>query len=287
MAVVTDLDHIGVGVRDLALAARAYERLGFTLTPYARHAGAAEPGGPTVPRATGNRCAMLRHGYIELIAVVDPTLHSGGLDQRIAQREGGHIAAFGCTDTKAADAHLRAAGFASRGSLYLERMVDTPDGQALARFERVPVAPHETPEGIVFYINHLTRPVLWQPQLLSHANGAIGLAEMVFHVADVAEAAARYARFFGVAPEGTGGVRRLALPHGTLILADKDNLPGPGVAPAPAIAAITVTTASLAAVHRLLDAAEEEGAVDYRLSGDRLVVGPVATHGVHLSFAQI
>ena len=286
MAIVTDLDHVGVGVRDLAAAARTYERLGFTLTPYARHAGAVEPGGPTVPRATGNRCAMLNEGYIELIAVVDPSLPSGGMYAHIAGREGGHIAAFGCAETKAADAYLRGAGFTSRGSLYLERMVDTPEGKVLAKFERVPVAPHETPEGVVFYIKHLTRAALWQPQFLSHANGALALSEILFHVADLNEAAARYARFFDLTPTGSGGTRRLVFPCGALVLSDAAGVPRANAAPAPSIAGITVKTSSIAAVRRLLDAAADESGVTYDHAQSRIVVAPESAHGICLSFEQ-
>ena len=55
MAIATDLDHVGVGVRDLGAAALAYQRLGFTLSPFAQHSGAIEPGGPTVKKSTGNQ----------------------------------------------------------------------------------------------------------------------------------------------------------------------------------------------------------------------------------------
>ena len=286
MEIIADLDHVGVGVRDLASAARTYERLGFTLTPYACHAGAVAPGGPTVPRATGNRCAMLKEGYIELIAIVDPALPSGDMAKRIAEREGGHIAAFGCAETKAADALLRAAGFTSRGSLYLERMVDTPEGKTLAKFERVPVAPHETPEGVVFYIKHLTRAALWQPQFLSHPNGALALSEVLFHVADLDEAATRYARFFGLTPTSFGGTRRFAFPYGALVLSGAAGLPHANAAPAPSIAGITVKTSSIAAVQRLLDAAADESGVTYDHAKSRIVVAPESAHGVCLSFEQ-
>ena len=285
MAIVTDLDHVGVGVRDLAAAARTYERLGFTLSPFARHAGAVEPGGPIVARATGNRCAMLGAGYLELIAIVDPKLPAGGMDARIAAREGVHIAAFGCADAKAADAHLRAANFASRGGVYLERMVDSPEGPMMAKFDRVPVAPHETPEGAVFYIKHLTREAIWQKQLLNHANGSLALDEAVFHVADADEAALRYGRFLGLAATGAGGVRRIALPRGTLTLADSRGLRGllpfADVAPAPGIVGVTVRTRSLDEVRRTLEAARVPAVAE----GKRLLVAPAHAHGCALTFA--
>lgn len=277
----TDLDHVGVGVRDLAAAAHAYERLGFTLSPFARHAGAVEPGGPTVQRATGNRCAMLEAGYIELIAVVDPALPAGGLDTRIAQREGIHIVAFGCDDPVATNAALKEAGFGARGTVYLERMVDTPQGPRLAKFDRVPVAAADVPEGVIFHIKHLTRDAIWQPQLLKHANGAVALDEVVIHVADLGEAARRFERQLGVRGSGNGGTRSFTLPRGRCVLVDSTALPRADAPKAPAVVGITVTTSSLDQTEKLL---KEKGVIHSR-HGGRLLVDPKETCGVFLTFA--
>lgn len=276
----TDLDHVGVGVRDLDAAARVYERLGFTLSPFARHAGAVEPGGPTVRRATGNRCAMLNAGYIELIAVVDPSLPAGGLDTRIAGREGIHIVAFGCDDPVATNAALKEAGFAARGTVYLERMVDTPKGPTLAKFDRVPVAPGDVPEGIVFHIKHLTREAIWQPQLLQHANGAVGLAEVLIHVADINEAARRFERQLGVSAGGKGGRRQFDLPRGRCVLVDSSDLPRADAAPAPAAIGITVATTALDRAEAVL----KQNGVAHARQGSRIQVGPHEACGVVLTF---
>ena len=104
------LDHVGIAVRDLELGADAYERLGFTLTPFGRHTGALHPGGASVPLGTGNRCAMLREGYLEIIAVVDPTLPARGIDTFVAGREGAYILALECDDASAESERLAAAG---------------------------------------------------------------------------------------------------------------------------------------------------------------------------------
>ena len=45
------LDHVGIAGADLAALSAAYERLGFTLTPPARHSGRRTPEGPIVPSA--------------------------------------------------------------------------------------------------------------------------------------------------------------------------------------------------------------------------------------------
>ena len=79
-----DIDHAGVAGRDLDLLAAAFERLGFKLTPRARHSGRRKPDGPVEPFGTANRCIMLRQGYLELIAIVDPSCYSNGLERFLA-----------------------------------------------------------------------------------------------------------------------------------------------------------------------------------------------------------
>jgi hypothetical protein len=282
-----DLDHVGVGVRDLGDAAKVYERLGFTLSPFARHAGAVEPGGPVVARATANRCAMLRGGYIELIAVVDPNLPSGGLDQRIAAREGIHIVAFGCEDPVATNAALAGAGFQARGTVYLERMVDTPEGPRLAKFDRVPVAPADMPEAFIFHIKHLTRDVIWQRPLLKHANRAVGLEEVWIHADDLDRAAARFRRFLDVEPRSEAGARVFDLPRGRCVLLDASGLvrrdlsqPSP---PAPSVVGIVVATASADATADHLRAS----GIGFERHDGRLHVSPSDACGVALTFAAV
>lgn len=279
----TDLDHVGVGVRDLDAAAGVYERLGFTLSPFARHAGAVEPGGPTVQRATGNRCAMLKAGYIELIAIIDAKLPSGDMAARIAAREGIHIVAFGCDDPGATNTALKEAGFGARGTVYLERMVDTPQGPRLAKFDRVPVAVGDVPEGVIFHLKHLTRDVIWQPQLLKHANGAVALDEVVIHVADLDEAARRFERQLGVRGAGNGGTRTFTLPRGRCVLIDSTALPRADAPRAPAVVGITVATSSPQDAIRVLEA----GHVNYTLRGSKLLVEPSQACGVFLTFAPV
>jgi hypothetical protein len=61
------LDHLGVAARDLAPMCAAYERLGFTLSPIAQQSGRRRPDLAVEKYGSGNRCAFLKHGYIELI----------------------------------------------------------------------------------------------------------------------------------------------------------------------------------------------------------------------------
>ena len=67
----TFLDHIAHFVPAMEPAAAAFERCGFRLTPFTVQTN--REGGATVASGTGNRCAMLRNGYVEiLVATSDP-----------------------------------------------------------------------------------------------------------------------------------------------------------------------------------------------------------------------
>ena len=55
------IDHLVIAVRDLDRAREAYRRLGFTLTPEARH-----------PFGTKNSLVQLDGAFLELVAIGDP-----------------------------------------------------------------------------------------------------------------------------------------------------------------------------------------------------------------------
>ena len=159
--------------------------------------------------------------------------------------------------------------------------LDTPQGPRMAKFDRVPVAASDVPEGVIFHLKHLTRDAIWQPQLLKHANGAVALDEVVIHVADLAEAARRFERQLGVLGAGNGGTRTFTLPRGRCILVDSTALPRADAPKAPAVVGITVATSSLDQAETAL----KGKGVAHARNGDRIQVDPKETCGVFLTFA--
>ncbi|WP_158742610.1 VOC family protein [Acidisphaera sp. L21] len=267
-----ELDHVGVGARDLAPLAAAYERLGFTLTPPARHRG----------KATGNRCIMLQHGYVELIALIDPSIPDR-LHAQLDRYTGLHIIALGIQDSQATLDRLNKAGLAIPAITPLERPVDDADPTGLqARFERIPLP--DAPEGTIQLIKHLTREAIWQPRFTAHANAATALEEVVLAVPDPAEAAARFSRLAGlpVSPDPAGGFV-LAMDRGRMRILPTEAIGAvyPGVAaPAlPSMVGMTVRTADgCAALRNLL------GDVPHDKVGDGVLVRPVAAGGAAVLF---
>jgi Glyoxalase-like domain len=261
------LDHVGVVTRDLTVLAGQYERLGFTLTPLARQSDG----------RTGNRCAMLHHSYIELLAVVDPNAHSATLDRFLARYAGIHILAFAIDDPQAELRRLQRAGVEAPSVADFERAIDDTDPTGpRARFALIQLP--DQPEGRINLVRHLTPQALWQERLLRHANHATVLDEVALAVAEPAETAARFSRLIGcvVIPDPGGGFA-LDLARGSLRLKP----PEPGIGVVPCITGLSVRTSDgNVAVSRLL----AERGIPHRSRDNALIVEAAAAGGAELRF---
>ena len=250
MATATGLDHVGVCARDPAALWGAYERLGFTLAPVAQQSR------PDGPLGTANRCAILRRGFIELLAIVDPTLPDNGLGALLDRFEGARILALAMEDAEANLARLRRAGLAIPGIAPLSRPVEP--GGPVARFERLPLP--EAPEGRVQLVRHLTPELVWQDRWMSHPNGATELRAAIVVADRPAESAARLSRLSGLPlePDPAGGFA-LPLPDGARVRVLAPEVAAamlPGLAPPvlPAVMAMVLGVSHLDATRRALSA---------------------------------
>ncbi|HEV7266917.1 MAG TPA: VOC family protein [Falsiroseomonas sp.] len=209
MSTALALDHVGICVRDPAPIWAAWERLGFALSPLAQQSGRRTPDGPVEPFGTGNRCAFLRHGYIEMLGILDPALFANGVDRFISRYEGMHILALGIGEAEENLARLRRGGLDIPGISWLQRPVEP--GGPTARFARLPFP--DAPEGRVQLIQHLTPELVWDPRWMDHRNGAEALEAAILVAAEPAETTARLARLAGLPtePDPVAGFR-LRLP---------------------------------------------------------------------------
>ena len=261
------LDHVGVVTRDLAALAAQYEHLGFTLTPLARQTDG----------RIGNRCAMLRRSYLELLAVIDTNATSATLDRFLARYAGIHILAFAIDDPRAALARLQCANVEAPAVAHFERPIDDLDpAGARARFELIQLP--DQPEGRINLVRHLTPEALWQQRFLRHANNATTLDEVTLAVAEPAEAAARFSRLVGcvVIPDPACGFT-LDLAHGRVRLSPPD-ADAPAV---PSIVGVSIRTSDgNAAIRRRL----AERGISHLSRDDALTVHAAAAGGVAIRF---
>ena len=252
------LDHVGHFVPAMDPAAAALERCGFRLTPFAAQVNQVDRA--TVPTGTGNRCAMLRRGYIEVLTATADTDLARQLRERIADHVGLHLAAFSSADTAAEHRRLAVAGFPTVPLVELRRPVTTEAGTDDARFTIARIAHGSMPEGRVQLLTHHTEPLVWRPGFLEHPNGAQALTGLWIAAAEPAEPAERFARFTGRPAVRDGAVTTIALNRGVVHIAAPAFLAEAlGITLAgrlPCFVAAQIAVASLARLAGHLDAAQ-------------------------------
>ena len=246
---VIGLDHVVIAVRDLALAAATFRRLGFALTPRGHHA----------EWGTTNHCVMFADDYLQLLAAEGAGREADKVRQFAAMREGAIELAFASDDGAASAAALRRAGLDVGTPRSLSRRLDNPEGSVLM-FSEVPLPPDATPGITGRLIQHITRERERFPDWLAHPNGAVGIASVTAVVADPGDLAPAWDRIFGphsatptdntVTVHTGRGMVFLARPEELTQLhpeAELDELPPP-----PAIVAVAIKVADTGRAAELL-----------------------------------
>jgi hypothetical protein len=183
------LDHVIIGVRDLAGARRDWGRLGFTLSPRGRHIG----------QGTANYCIMFPADYLELLGIVDASDGVERLADFLARREGLMAVAFAPAGSpEEARAALLRLGLHPSDPRPLARRIELPEGTAVPRFSLISLPPEETPALDSFLCSHLTPELMRQPEWLVHPNGALGLRALHILVETTAPLLPAYDRLLGI-----------------------------------------------------------------------------------------
>lgn len=267
------LDHLAHFVRDAAAANRALVRAGFAPAPKSIQVNPDPAGGAPRLTGTGNVTAMFRRGYIEVLFKTSDTPLAGEFEAALARHPGLHLAAFVVADAAAARERVAAAGFPVRPLVDMQRPVDTEAGASTAAFTIARVEPGTMPEGRIQILTHRTEHAVWQKRWLTHPNGALGLIDLVIAVADVDEAAARFARFTDRSAKPNPMGATLALDRGRVQFVTAKTfaalLPEIVVPGLPFIGAYAVAVASRDATESVL----RRGGVRTRRDGGMLVAG--------------
>jgi hypothetical protein len=276
------IDHVVIAIGDLDRAAADFRRLGFTLTPRGRHTMGSE-----------NHCAMFANDYFELLAV--PAEHPVTRYYSDFLRHGDGLAALALKtdDADAFHAELRAAGIRVDPPVDFSRPVALPEGPRDAAFRIAQVDIAETPGGRTFVCQHFTRDVVWRPEYLAHANGAVGLQRIgvLTDAARFGEVRAAYERLFDRAGEGRGnggGDWEVATGDTPIHVSTRPQparaQPGAGAArPLPFFAELGFRVRSIEETRRILDEAKIHSVREG--DGSLKVVSPL-THGVFISFTE-
>lgn len=279
------LDHAAIFVDEFDRSGIALQRLGFTMTPFRAHSSALRPGDPITPLGTGNRCAMLREGFIEVLGPTADTPMAAQLRASLARHPGLHLIAFSGTDPEARHAALVADGLDPAPIARIERTQATSEGDQDIRASIVRLQPGAWPEGRVQMVFPAMSPDrMWHPSLVKHANRADRLSELLVIVRAPAERARMFSRFTGRPVRIVHGLHVLELDRGRLHVADPATLqhllPGVRVPELPWIAAAAIGSADLEATRQLFG----ERGIPFRGLAGALHVDAAEALGAHLLF---
>jgi len=276
-----NIDHIAHFVPHIDDASAALERAGFTLTPFSEQSHRLEAGGPLVPAGAGNRCVMLKDGYLEFLTPLSDTTIAQQLRIALQRYTGVHLIAFGTSGAEADHTRLEKNGFAPLPPVALQREIGTEDGSGTARFTVVRVPPGTMAEGRIQYCQQHTPELLWQSRWLEHANHARGLAAVILCVDNPQETAQRYARYTGLLAQLAGNQWRIDTQRGALLFTTPDAIQRTlGITPSslPWIAGYILTSERMDATRTALNKAGcDVRALD---GGALLMQWPAAVGGV-------
>ena len=191
---LTSLDHIIIGVRDLDAAARQFShKLGLLPS-----GGGIHPVG-----GTANRIIVIGDTYLELITVYKPEEAQESILQRLAQGEGYLNCVFSSDDIEDYSQAMRQRGVSVFGPT--PGSLRSADGRARA-WMRMDIERPDLAQHYPFVIQHDSAGEERRMRLAGwstppeHPLGAIKVQSLTLAVRDLAEASRRFAHIYGLQP---------------------------------------------------------------------------------------
>jgi catechol 2,3-dioxygenase-like lactoylglutathione lyase family enzyme len=284
------IDHLVLCVRDLERAREFYARLGFTLTPLARH-----------PFGTGNSLVQLAdRSFLELLTVLDPDaippmrpgFFSFGAFNRdfLARHEGCSMLVLESQDAVADAGAFRAAGLGDFAPFHFERPAMLPDGtMAKVAFSLAFAVDARMPEAVFFSCRQHAPEWFWKAEYQRHDNGAVGTAEMTLVAPDPLALAGTLEAVSQVPAESGAGGLLVRTPRGlvraTTVAAFERRYAGaqpPSLDRGPRFAGCRIAVEDLRALRARLTA----NGLGFLEAQGALVIPPGEAFGLALGFVQ-
>ena len=280
-------DHLVLCAEDLDRARQFYAAIGFTLTPRARH-----------PFGTANSLVQLQGNFLELLSIADPALipkvepgkfsFAAYNEAFLKKREGFSMLVFATSDAAADAAEFKKNRLSDYDVFHFGRQATLPDGsKAKVDFSLDFVTSPAMPEAAFFTCQQHAPQYFWRPEFQRHANGAIGIVEVMMSAArpddhknfleSLMQAPAQVSSA-GLSI-GEGGQRLRVLNHAGLA-ARFPEIPHSDSGDGPRLEAYGIAVADLDAARALLTSAS----VAFRSTPRSLVLPPSAAFGVAIEF---
>ena len=178
------IDHLVLCVKDLDAARQRYERLGFTLTPPARH-----------PFGTGNSLVQLQGSFLELLYIAAPEQippHAPGQfsfaafsQDYLRGGEGLSMLVFESQDARHDQAGFIRAGLQTYAPFDFSRQATLPDGRQVTVGFSLAFVTHPDLKRAAFFTCQQHAPeYFWKPEYQRHRNTAQAVKEVCMLAAE-------------------------------------------------------------------------------------------------------
>lgn len=282
------IDHLVLAVHDLETARTVYERLGFTLTPTARH-----------PFGTENSLVQLDGCFLELLAVADPdafpvpapgAFSFPRFNARYLERhEGMSMLVLDSQDAVADGKAFAASGIQAYLPFEFGRDAKQPDGTvARVGFKLAFVTDPYAPDAAYFTCQQLAPQFFWKPEFQRHRNTGRTVREVLMVSQSPDDHRAFFEAFTGVSEiRSTGAGLGIETARGTIRVETPQAAASEWGAAidlkgfsTPRLAAIVVAVNDMDAAHACLEA----DSMPCERRGERLVVPAAEVAGVAVAF---
>lgn len=285
------IDHIVWAVRKIEEASRFLERIGFTLTPLARH-----------PWGTCNRLIQLDGAFLEVLSLAEPSAiadaEPGGFSfgafnrDFLIRREGGSMLVLESKDSAADRADFVQHELKVFSPFSFERIAKSPDG--VERKVAFDLTFTEDPNGAgLGYFTCLNRypENFWQPAFQTHHNGAIALDAAVFVMEEPADHHIFFSSFTGVREMRVTSLGiEIATPRGLIRIVTPrayrllyGNAAFNALGETPALAAVQITVSERGMLTRWL----EKAGVAFEETLEGPVIPASESFGLSLAFTAL
>jgi Glyoxalase-like domain len=289
------LHDLGIVSRNMEAAVKQYERLGFVFTPLTVPRIPLQPGAKPEPIGAGNRCAIFRSNYLEMLGVVDTvrwasiTREQRGpfdLDEPLQRYEGLHVLHLGTTDLDSVYSRLQRSGVRSSEIRPFERLVDSPDGPKMMRARSLSFPRGSNPEALLQIAQHETPELVLQPRYMQHPNAAISITEVIVSVRDPESVAKRYGLYSDQPVHKRDALHIIELELSRIVVLSPDHLqevlPGHAAPTVPFLAGFTIS-----ADVNITKQALKERAIDFQIHERRILISAKDAYGAAVLFEDI
>ena len=183
------IDHIVINTRDRIDQTVAYfKRMGFFVTPRGYHSV-----------GTINHTIVFTTDYLELLGY-PPDKPPPSRPELVQAPMGLMATVLKTDDAEQVRATLVAHGLAPRPTSALSRPIDLGNGKTTdVQFRVAYLEPNAIPGTHLYYCQHITPELVWQPAWQIHTNGCIAMTRLSINVSDRKTAAEIYVRAMGTA----------------------------------------------------------------------------------------